>query len=453
MSLISKLTSLAAAGSGGAAYWLLEYGNSAAGTLESYSAKTSVDSLGNLIAGTSVFGLGSGDIEAAISSIAPDGSFNWSKLLTVSGDDRGRSTFVDGSDNYYIVGQYYVPDAYGHREYIAKFNNSGTVIWHKFAGGPSGATNSSPTGYDIAVDTSGNVYTVGKQDYTGYADLYISKYNSSGILQWSRAMNKGTNLSSQVWCVACDNVDAIYSGGYEEKIYNNYSLATMRKTYVASGVGNWEKVLALAPSGYQDSHTYGNSCDGTDVYFCGRAYDDPAGANKGFVNSLACVGGAENWFTTCGTTSGYPLLRSTHVGSDGYLYVVGEWVSDSSTVFFRLDISTGVVDWQLKIKHATANIAYSKGIAYDPNTDSIYVTGYANASGNWNPFALRLPADGSVTGTFGDWTVSNPSMTFAYGSGTYYSVGYSDPTWTPTTGTSGQTVSTPTYTLENLSAL
>lgn len=440
------------AAAGGAGYWLLEYGNSAAGTLESYSAKTSVDSSGNLIAGTTVSALGSGDNEAVISSIAPDGSFNWSKMLSVSGDDRGRSTFVDGSDNCYIVGQFYVPDAYSHREYIAKFNNSGTVTWKKFAGGPSGDTYDSPTGYDIAVDTSGNIYTVGKQDYTGYADLYISKYNSSGTLQWSRSLNKGTNLSSQVWCVACDNVNAIYSGGYEEKVYSNYSLGTMRKTLVATGVGNWEKVFALAPSGYQSTHTYGNSCDGTDVYFCGRAYDDPGEANKGFVNSLACSDGSENWLTTCTTSSGYPLLRSTHVGSDDYLYVVGENTSDSSSVFFRLDISTGVVDWQLKIKHATANISYSKGIAYDSTTDSIYVTGYTNASGNWNPYAMRLPADGSLTGTFGDWTVSNPSMTFAYPSGTYYSVGYSDPTWTPTTGNSTQTISTPTYTLENLSA-
>ena len=74
--------------------------------------------------------------------------------------------------------------------FAAKLSSSGALTWNTFLGG-SGTDN----GQAIAVDGSGNVYVAGYSDatwgspvraYTGGADAFAAKLNSSGALSRSR---------------------------------------------------------------------------------------------------------------------------------------------------------------------------------------------------------------------------------------------------------------------------
>lgn len=98
-----------------------------------------------------------------------------------------KSITSDSSDNVYIVGSYSTSETGGSfglsddRPLIIKYNSSGTLQWRR-------ALFSSPGSYvdyftAVAVDSSGNVYAVGNAYGAG---RLLVKYNSSGTLQWQK---------------------------------------------------------------------------------------------------------------------------------------------------------------------------------------------------------------------------------------------------------------------------
>ena len=114
----------------------------------------------------------------------------WTKQLGTSSFDLGNGVTSDSSDNIYVTGYTY-GDLDGNTSsgesdiFLVKYNSSGTKQWTKQLG-----TSFGDYGNDVTTDSSGNIYVTGStwggldgNTNSGSYDIFIVKYNSSGIKQ------------------------------------------------------------------------------------------------------------------------------------------------------------------------------------------------------------------------------------------------------------------------------
>jgi hypothetical protein len=114
----------------------------------------------------------------------------WTKQLGTSSRDDGQGVITDSSDNIYVTGQTR-GDLDGNTNlgytdiFLVKYDSSGTKQWTKQLG-----TSSTDEGEGVTTDSSGNIYVTGGTDgdldgntNLGYTDIFLVKYNSSGIKQ------------------------------------------------------------------------------------------------------------------------------------------------------------------------------------------------------------------------------------------------------------------------------
>ncbi len=105
---------------------------------------------------------------------------------------------VDAAGNYFVTGSYTGSVTFGSTTltnsggsdiFVAKYSTTGTVLWAVKEGSANDDSANS-----IALDQSGNCYLVGRYNAGSvstiyYSSIYNSKYNTSGVLQWSKKLN------------------------------------------------------------------------------------------------------------------------------------------------------------------------------------------------------------------------------------------------------------------------
>jgi hypothetical protein len=140
---------------------------------------------------------------------------------------------VDNSGNVYITGLTQspsgiaTPGAYqtvysGYGDvYLAKFNTSGTMQWSTYYGGSA-----FDAGYGVATDAAGNVYITGETASTsgiatsgayqsttaGSGDAFIAKFTSAGAIQW--ATYYGGSSGDRSSAISVDGAGNTYIVGY-----------------------------------------------------------------------------------------------------------------------------------------------------------------------------------------------------------------------------------------------
>ena len=127
---------------------------------------------------TTSVGAGSGDL--LLVKYNSSGTVQWRRTLGGTGYDQGRGVAVDSSDNVYVCG---TTRSYGNGTryiMIAKYNSSGTLDWQNTLGG----TADQDYGEHIKVDSSDNIYVVGKTQSTGQGsnDIFVAKLPNDGSL-------------------------------------------------------------------------------------------------------------------------------------------------------------------------------------------------------------------------------------------------------------------------------
>ena len=101
--------------------------------------------------------------------------------------------------------------------FVAKYDANGVVMWAKQAGGTG-----DDVGYDVNVDTTGNVYVGGYFQGTasfgntnvtsaGADDIFLAKYDNLGNLLWVR--RAGGNGSDKANDIAVDGTGNCYVAG------------------------------------------------------------------------------------------------------------------------------------------------------------------------------------------------------------------------------------------------
>lgn len=367
----------------------------------------------------------------------------WARQVTSAESDT-RGTVSDSTGNVYTCGTYTLSGvATG---FVMKLNLQGDVIWKRSVATTNGQQvllNS------IALDDgAGSVYVAGHAFNT--PDICAFKYSAeTGSLVWQRKISTGSGTSDAngTITVSKDGSSSVILSGYS---YQGTTLATdiivvkldpvtgatmWYKTYGSSGFdicwtldtdtsgniyigyesqygGNTLGLLKLTSSGAQSfnrqvmvnigTSTLGTAV-GTDCVYIGG----PWKVSNTVYNMIVCkyaLDGTLAWQRIFGDATGTQTVVALAVDSQNNLYVLGRSFTSATgydTIIVKYD-STGAVQWQRDLTSAISLIPYS--ISVDPSGKLVI---------GCKSFVVRLPADGTHTGTAGVLTYGQSAHTAA----------------------------------------
>ena len=217
----------------------------------------------------SVYVCGETNNDYLLAKFNSSGTLQWQK--TTAGYPSSRAVAIGSDGSVYVCGSTYTEGGRGYECLITKFNSSGTLQWQKTLG----VSNSNSTGAgSVAVGTDGSVYICGN---TASADLgrrymLIAKYNSSGALQWQKKL--GGSYYDRGYSVAVGTDGSVYFCGTSSAGAGSSDVFITK--FNSSGTLQWQKTL-----GGSDSDKGGSVAIGSDgsVYICGNTYSAGAGGS------------------------------------------------------------------------------------------------------------------------------------------------------------------------------
>ena len=281
----------------------------------------------------------------------------------------GRGVEVDSSGNVYVCGYNSSIGQGSHEIYLVKYNSSGVIQWQRSLGGTS-----SDYGHGLALDSSGGLYIGGFTSSAGQGgnDMMIAKYNSSGAIQWQRTL--GSSGNDQGLNVATDSSDNVYlcgtsatsGAGMEELIIAKYN---------SSGTIQWQRRLG----GSANDVAYGVATDSSDnVYVCGSTRSNSS--NTDMIIAKYNSSGTIQWQRLLYSSSGSDIARRITTDSSGNVYISGHTNSigqGNADLLIAKYNTSGTLQWQRIIGGTGAEYGY--GIAVD-SSGGVYFGGSGGSS-------------------------------------------------------------------------
>ena len=215
--------------------------------------------------------------------------------------------------------------------------------------------------FNSDVNGSGQTF-VSFYSYSGGARPVLLKHDYNGSKLWAKEINPGSSEYGYFQGVAVDSSSNAYvAGGYRS------SSNSVQHPYIAkfnnSGTIQWQRDLTVSSSG------------GT------------------FTNIT--IDGSNNIFV---------------VGQHTY----GSGTNETEMLLAKYN-SSGTLQWQRTLRHSTDQVRMS---SITHQGSSLYMTGYLyDTNDYYKGLVMRLPDDGSLTGTYGDYTYASSS--FSTGSPSY----------------------------------
>ena len=285
---------------------------------------------------------------------------------------------VDGSNNVYITGYFTsttltfgsnnltngTADGFTNDAFIAKFDNSGNNLWIK--GNTSNtSSNGDVYGFGIGTDASGNVYVAGDFSSStltfsttsvannGYNDIFVVKYNTSGVFQWVKTA--GDIDDDAAYGLAADAAGNVYITGhigYSSTVsFGTHSITNATQSiesFIAKYDNNGNDLWAHSTNG--DSYSYNNASSitldaGGNAYITGTYTSDSLHVgpvtlfNTSFLNGSGGgdvmydvfvakykPNGILSWARTAGGDSA-DIGNGIAAGLNNSLYITGQYKS------------------------------------------------------------------------------------------------------------------------------
>ena len=235
-----------------------------------WASAIALDNLGNVYVTGSSWGSGTQE-DCATIKYSPNGNQLWVARYNgpANGQDRAYAVAVDNSGNVYVTGYSYGSDTDPDCVTI-KYDPNGNQLWVARYNGPG---NSSDETAALAIDSSGNVYVTGSS-YGAARDCVTIKYDPNGNQLWVARYSGPGNSNDEAYDLAIDSSGNVYVTGYSVGSDTDIDYVTIKyspngnqlwvKRY--NGPGNdfdWAWALAIDNSG--------------NVYVTGGSYDNGTG--------------------------------------------------------------------------------------------------------------------------------------------------------------------------------
>ena len=215
--------------------------------------------------------------DSGSSNTSDNTTTTWSgtQQLGSSSDDRGYGVTVDSSNNLYVTGwtsggldgntSSGNPDLF-----LVKYNSSGVKQWTQQLG-----TSANDRGYGVTVDSSNNIHVTGWTNggldgntNSGGRDLFLVKYYDNGTKQWTQQL--GTSSDDSGYGVTVDSSNNLYVTGYTagglDGNTNSGGNDLFLVKYNSSGTKQWTQQLGTS----SDDSGYGVTVDSSDnIYLTG----------------------------------------------------------------------------------------------------------------------------------------------------------------------------------------
>jgi Secretion system C-terminal sorting domain/SprB repeat len=387
-----------------------------------------------------------------------DQTTSWLKQISGTGDITPYIAKVDKSNNIYVIGNFtgqihqgsFTLNSYGGNDgFVAKFDNSGTLLWIKQIGG-----NGNEALYGIALDNGGNniyvagtfqykckfspsdsLVVTGTQDATN-TDVFLAKYSLDGTLQSVKKIAWGLNTTDDPQNLKTLGIDKngklLIAGTFRNRIYFvNDSLVggAILQNYIAKINEDGSVINKKLISGTDGPSTAIYSMDVcNNAYFWAGYYKNNLTFDIGTISSN---GGTVDMFVykTDFNLNGQWIRKISGTGSEicssiscdslNNIYVGGYFNTTSPGI--TIDSTATLTCAQHPVTHGGYDIFYAK---YQPNgkLDWYHTAGSAGASPNNDDDIFRaLYGSGVfvVAGKFGgNFTYRNHNLTYTGGTGT-----------------------------------
>lgn len=343
----------------------------------------------------------SGNEDIFVAKYDTDGAYQNAFKIGGTGDEFGSAISIDGSNNICITGRFtgavdFDPgvgtasfSSNGGRDiFVAKYNSSGSYQWAFNIGGAS-----NDIGYGIATDASGNVYATG--DFTGTvdfdpsgstanltsngsADIFVVKYNSSGVYQGS--FNVGGSSDDLGTDIEVDNTGQAYVTGYFSDTSVDFDPDPNTTTNLStSATGDYDFFvtcykpealnLPVASADFNWAFSAGSAGVGTE--------DQSYAIDRDASGNIYITGTFE------GTVDFDPSTGTANLTSNG-----------NEDIFVAKYDSDGLFQWAFKIGGTADDLGF--GITVD-GSSNVYVTGHfqgANVDFDPNGGTANLSSNG-----------------------------------------------------------
>ena len=299
------------------------------------------------------------------------------------------ASVLDHEDNIIIVGNTLVqpndPDIL-----ITKFDKDGNVLWEQLYAGPA---NAQDYGVGVVADQNGTLYVAGVITTTsGFLDVVLLKYTSTGSLLWGQTWSGGTGLADVITSMVLDDTGNIYLAGSTYSTLANPDYLVLK--YAPSGALLWTATydhaglidaatgITLSNEGYPlvtgGSATAGNAWDYATVKL------NPLNGAQESVIRVSVPG--------VGLDNALSFTRD----DDGSIFITGfrevNGVKDMQTVKLNSDFTLG---W---VKDYDAEGLNDSGRCVDAdNAGNVFMTGYSRKSnGGSDMITIKYGSNGTV---------------------------------------------------------
>lgn len=278
-----------------------------------------------------------GEADMVLAKYDSNGKEIWSRVLGAGDDAEGVSVAVDSSGNVIVAGNVTgtlgdTTDVGGEDSFVTKFDNSGVEQWTQRFGGTGDDTVSG-----VAVASDGSVYVAGKSTggfggevhLGGAADGYVRAFDSNGTTQYTRRI--GGAGDETLSAITVDDSDNLVIASVEDGV----GLVRKYDSTDGTAAAIWEHSL-----GDMEAGRIGDvEVDGTDIYVAGSAGSSfspsaPLTAHNGDARDaflLKMTDGASPTvdYTTFLGSSGDETANDITV-HDGQVYLAGKTTGELS---------------------------------------------------------------------------------------------------------------------------
>lgn len=231
--------------------------------------------------------------------------YNASDLTIVDGGysstnvtNAGKGGSVDSSGNIYLTGYTATGSSASYDGFLLKVaSDMHTNVWKKkVANGTSSAEYT-----DTCVDSSANVYSCGNVNVSTQGRAYISKYNTSGTIQWQKQYVSGSSLQDLIYySIAIDPSEQyIYCVGQDT---SSGSADTIITKLSISGTLIYHRKISASTNTVEPGSIY---VDANAMYISGSIITTGVTGRKPFIFKLPLDGSRTGTYTVGSTTITY----------------------------------------------------------------------------------------------------------------------------------------------------